>query len=185
MHNTEEELIVNVDALSRDKFQVAVDDIIEISVPDDAASRYVKIPPPPPPPPPKKKKQNIMTCVPESNSSSLFRSRVCLQVTSVPQDIQTKGDPLNVGCYMYNVMYCVSMAIGGPLSVGKELAQLYNLEGVKEVNVRKVDKDEVGIDLLELKFKVHSFTMYNSCPVLCLSTPQCCVLPVYFVMGEG
>ena len=39
--------------------------------------------------------------------------------------------------------------------MGKELAQLYNLEGVKEVNVRKVDKDEVGIDLLELKFKVH------------------------------
>jgi hypothetical protein len=45
---------------------------------------------------------------------------------------------------------------GGPLSVGKELAQLYNLEGVKEVNVRKVDKDEVGIDLLELKFKVQN-----------------------------
>ena len=38
--------------------------------------------------------------------------------------------------------------------MGKELAQLYNLEGVKEVIVRKVDKDEVGIDLLELKFKV-------------------------------
>ena len=49
---------------------------------------------------------------------------------------------------------CVSMTTGGPLSIGKELAQLYNLEGVKEVNVRKVDKDEVGIDLLELKFKV-------------------------------
>ena len=51
---------------------------------------------------------------------------------------------------------CVSMATGGPLSVGKELAQLYNLEGVKEVNVRKVDKDEVGIDLLEIKFKVQN-----------------------------
>ena len=45
---------------------------------------------------------------------------------------------------------------GGPLSVNKELAQLYNLEGVKEVNVRKVDKEEVGIDLLELKFKVQN-----------------------------
>ena len=53
----------------------------------------------------------------------------------------------------------VSMATGGPLSVGRELAQLYNLEGVKEVNVRKVDKDEVGIDLLELKFKVQNLTI--------------------------
>ena len=41
--------------------------------------------------------------------------------------------------------------------MGRELAQLYNLEGVKEVNVRKVNKDEVGIDLLELKFKVQNF----------------------------
>ena len=49
------------------------------------------------------------------------------------------------------------MVTGGPLSVGRELAQLYNLEGVKEVNVRKVNKDEVGIDLLELKFKVQNF----------------------------
>ena len=40
------------------------------------------------------------------------------------------------------------------MSVSKELAQHFNLEGVKEVNVRKVEKEEVGIDLLELKFKV-------------------------------
>ena len=88
---------------------------------------------------------------------------MCLQVTSVPQDIQTKGELLNFGVYVkVECVYtghvehapCVSMATGGPLSVGKELAQLYNLEGVKEVIVRKVDKDEVGIDLLELKFKV-------------------------------
>ena len=46
------------------------------------------------------------------------------------------------------------MVTGGPLSISKELAQHFNLEGVKEVNVRKVDKEEVGIDLLELKFKV-------------------------------
>ena len=38
--SAEEELIVNVDALSRDKFQVAVDDIIEISVPDGATNKY-------------------------------------------------------------------------------------------------------------------------------------------------
>lgn len=40
------------------------------------------------------------------------------------------------------------------MSVNKELAQLYNLEGVKEVSVRKIDKEDVAIDLLELKFKV-------------------------------
>lgn len=39
----EEELIVNVDALAKDKFQVAADDIIEISVPSAATSKYVLI----------------------------------------------------------------------------------------------------------------------------------------------
>ena len=65
---------------------------------------------------------------------------------------------------------CISMTTGGPLSIGKELAQLYNLEGVKEVNVRKVDKDEVGIDLLELKFKVRNFLICLA--MLCLCMPQ-------------
>ena len=50
----------------------------------------------------------------------------------------------------------VSMATGGPLSISRELSQLYNFDGVKEVNVRLVEKEEVGIDLLELKFKVQS-----------------------------
>ena len=65
---------------------------------------------------------------------------------------------------------CISMTTGGPLSIGKELAQLYNLEGVKEVNVRKVDKDEVGIDLLELKFKVRNF--FTCLAMLCSCMPQ-------------
>ena len=39
---------MNVDALSRDKFQVAVGDIIEISVPDEEFHRYELTPPPPP-----------------------------------------------------------------------------------------------------------------------------------------
>ena len=58
---------------------------------------------------------------------------------------------------------CVSMATGGPLSLSKEIAQLYSLEGVKEVSVRKVNKEEVGIDLLELKFKVQSI-LSGFCP---------------------
>ena len=50
----------------------------------------------------------------------------------------------------------ISMATGGPLSISRELSQLYNFDGVKEVNVRLVEQEEVGIDLLELKFKVQS-----------------------------
>ena len=52
MHHTEEELIVNVDAVSKDKFPVAVGDIIEISVPGEAIYTYVLVDTPPPNPPP-------------------------------------------------------------------------------------------------------------------------------------
>ena len=48
---------------------------------------------------------------------------------------------------------CVRVA-GGPLSISKELAQMFGLEGTREVNVRKVQGDEVGLDLVELRFKV-------------------------------
>ena len=51
MHHTEEELIVNVDAVSKDKFPVAVGDIIEISVPGEAIYPYVLVDTPPPKPP--------------------------------------------------------------------------------------------------------------------------------------
>ena len=98
------------------------------------------------------------------------------------------------------------MATGGPLSVGRELAQLYNLEGVKEVNVRKVDKDEVAIDLLELKFKVQNLTItctikffidiYSStavqfncysqrCLLACLPQFDDWLLPVALCNGRG
>ena len=43
---------------------------------------------------------------------------------------------------------------GGPLSISKELAQMFKLEGVREVSVRRVDREEVGLDLVELRFKV-------------------------------
>ena len=51
----------------------------------------------------------------------------------VPQEIQSKG---------------------GPLSVSKEVAQAFNLDGVREVIVRRVERDEVALDLVELRFKV-------------------------------
>lgn len=56
-----------------------------------------------------------------------------LQIEYVPQEIQQKG---------------------GPLSIRKEVAQVFNFEGVKEVVVRRVERDEVALDLVELRFKV-------------------------------
>lgn len=49
---------------------------------------------------------------------------------------------------------CMSLCAGGPLSISKELAQMFNFERVREVCVRKVEKEEVGLDLVELRFKV-------------------------------
>jgi len=40
------------------------------------------------------------------------------------------------------------------LSVIKDLASSFGFEGFREVQVRKVDLDEVGLDLVELRFKV-------------------------------
>ena len=48
----------------------------------------------------------------------------------------------------------VCACVGGPLSISKELAQMFNLEGTREVLVRKVKSEEVGLDLVELRFKV-------------------------------
>ncbi len=45
---------------------------------------------------------------------------------------------------------------GGPLSISKDLAQTFNLEGLREVRVRKVERDSVGLDLVELRFKVQA-----------------------------
>ena len=46
------------------------------------------------------------------------------------------------------------------MSVSKELAQMFDLEGVREVCVKKVEKDAVGLDLVELKFKVCPFCIW-------------------------
>jgi hypothetical protein len=32
---------------------------------------------------------------------------------------------------------------------------MFKLEGVREVSVRKVERDEVGLDLVEVRFKVN------------------------------
>ena len=45
-------------------------------------------------------------------------------------------------------MLCVA---GGPLSISRELAAAFQLEGVREVAVRVV-----GLDLMEVRFKVLS-----------------------------
>ena len=43
---------------------------------------------------------------------------------------------------------------GGPLSISNDVAQAFSLMGVREVKVRRVEREEVGLDLLEIKFKV-------------------------------
>jgi len=45
-------------------------------------------------------------------------------------------------------------ALGGPLSISQELSQAFNLVGGRKVSVRRVGQEEVGLDLMELRFKV-------------------------------
>ena len=79
------------------------------------------------------------------------------------------------------------MVTGGPLSISRELSQLHGLEGVKEVNVRLVDKDEVGIDLLELRFKVQNTTCLSRLALRVCK--QACMLYraiiIHVLMGGG
>ena len=42
---------------------------------------------------------------------------------------------------------------GGPLSILNDVAAAFNLTGVREVCVRKVEREWVGLDLVELSFK--------------------------------
>ncbi|XP_019859216.1 PREDICTED: uncharacterized protein LOC109587417 [Amphimedon queenslandica] len=45
-------------------------------------------------------------------------------------------------------------AKGGPLSISGEVAHAINLSGLREVCIRRVDKDEVTLDLVEFIFKI-------------------------------
>ena len=54
--------------------------------------------------------------------------------------------------------------IGGPLSISQEVAQAFNLNGLREVCIRRVDKQVVALDLVEFRFKVRtniSFSLIN------------------------
>ena len=51
-------------------------------------------------------------------------------------------------------MYDVFSMLGGPLSINHELSQAFNLTGGRKVCVRRVEREEVGVDLMELRFKV-------------------------------
>ena len=44
--------------------------------------------------------------------------------------------------------------LGGPLSINQELSQAFNLTAGRKVCVRRVEREEVGVDLMELRFKV-------------------------------
>uniref|UniRef100_A0A1X7T8H0 Uncharacterized protein n=1 Tax=Amphimedon queenslandica TaxID=400682 RepID=A0A1X7T8H0_AMPQE len=56
-----------------------------------------------------------------------------LKVSKIPADVQAKG---------------------GPLSISGEVAHAINLSGLREVCIRRVDKDEVTLDLVVFRFKV-------------------------------
>ena len=51
-------------------------------------------------------------------------------------------------------MYDVFSMLGGLLSINHELSQAFNLTGGRKVCVRRVEREEVGVDLMELRFKV-------------------------------
>ncbi len=42
---------------------------------------------------------------------------------------------------------------GGPVSISRDIAGAFGLEGVREVCVRRVEREEVGLDLVELRIK--------------------------------
>ncbi len=57
---------------------------------------------------------------------------------------------------------------GGPLSILQEVAQEFGLQGVREVCVKKVVREEVGLDLIEVKFKVCARVCHTQ-TYICLS----------------
>ena len=50
--------------------------------------------------------------------------------------------------------HCVHLAAGSPLSISSEVAHAFKLNGLKSVCIRRVDKKEVGLDMVEVRFKV-------------------------------
>lgn len=55
---------------------------------------------------------------------------------------------------------------------------MFNLEGVREVCVRKVEREDVGLDLVELRFKV-TFINYMECKVQMVKQD----FPLHLFMG--
>ena len=47
---------------------------------------------------------------------------------------------------------------GGLLSISQEIAQAFNVNGLREVCIRWVDKQPVALDLVEFRFKVRTST---------------------------
>ena len=71
-------------------------------------------------------------------------------------------------------MYVVISMSGGPLSINHELSQAFNLTGGRKVCVRRVEREEVGVDLMELRFKVRAVHIkLHSHMVWQVTTVQC------------
>ena len=66
--------------------------------------------------------------------------------------------------------------LGGPFSILQDTAVAFNLTGVREVCVRKVDQREVGLDLVELSFKDQYITRSDMWRITC-SLVRVCMSP--------
>jgi hypothetical protein len=96
----DEDLIVNIEYFSKEKFQLWEGTVIEIFPAD------------------------------EKNSDK--RNHLLLEVVKTSLDVQNKG---------------------GPISISNDVAQAFNLTGFREFCIRRVDKQTVGLDLVEFRFK--------------------------------
>ena len=150
------------------------------------------------------------------------RKHLLLEVKTLPPDIQAKGGEQfaaitdSAFSSPSSLFLFLSLSLppsffpfldlpGGPLSISSEVAQAFNLTGVKWVRVRRVDKKEVGLDMLEVRFKVSpalhcnvmsdDVTMMSLCIIIIGSFRVCMFeggvggegegLPAYIILGTS
>ena len=153
-----EDLIVNLDAFAREKFQLFDGTVLEIlptGEKENVPQRYSR------------RARLCLVFSPTLSNLCHFSTHLLLEVKSLPIVMQPKGKwpafasrtsvirtlllavKRLLGCAM-----CPSSHVGAPLSISSEVAQAFKLTGLREVCVRRVDKQSVGLDLMELHFKV-------------------------------
>ena len=97
----------------------------------------------------------------------VYRNHLLLEVKELPPEIQAKG----VYFCWHSLPFTPSLSSsssfpsphrhrhhtflfkGGPLSISTDVAQAFKLNGLKNVYIRRVNKKEVGLDMVEVRFK--------------------------------